>query len=84
MMATNDNSNPQQGNPFLQQQKMQQQKMQQMQTMQQQPVTSHTRRVFNVPPSKKDERKLFVGGLPSNSKYISMGVCVYVQCGVFV
>lgn len=29
------------------------------------------RRMFKVPPTKKDERKLFVGGLPANSKYDS-------------
>jgi len=29
---------------------------------------SAERRAFKIPPTKRDERKLFVGGLPANSK----------------
>lgn len=30
----------------------------------------YTRASLKIPPTKKDERKLFVGGLPANSKYL--------------
>ena len=31
--------------------------------------TAFPQRPFKIPPTKKDNRKLFVGGLPSNSKW---------------
>mmetsp|Transcript_1071 Transcript_1071/g.2678 ORF Transcript_1071/g.2678 Transcript_1071/m.2678 type:complete len:184 (-) Transcript_1071:1324-1875(-) len=42
-----------------------------------------TRRVFKIPPTKKDERKLFVGGLPANSKYLMFVIpvsCFSCRC----
>lgn len=62
MATTNDNSNPQGGNPIPGQTRYYYKKNKQLQHQ----ATPPPRRVFNVPPTKKDERKLFVGGLPAN------------------
>ena len=54
---TNDNSNPQQGSGGLKSQGM---------AAPTQPIQVAQRPDFKIPPTKKDARKLFVGGLPSD------------------
>lgn len=46
---------------------------------------AHPRQSLKIPPSQKDDRKLFVGGLPADSKYYtSRSMTLVFQCLVYV
>ena len=70
--TTNDNSNPQQGSGGSKNRGM---------TAAPSPPTQHgdQRQEFKIPPTKKDARKLFVGGLPSDGMFGSFLLALLVM-----
>lgn len=75
--ATNDNSNPQQGHAPKSTQSVENKAHENANP------SSLTRQPVNrIDPNKKEERKLFIGGLPGNGKYkpLEIAECILIDC----